>query len=484
MSSASTSRCSYTCSCFMFLHHDTRSRDVDVSTAEESGPISLSPMWEVKTLAAREAMNYDSVLAQRTKNSVANQRLLSAAGLVNNPNLNTAVLREDTQRKMLKGTKVFINDGVRITKHGLEYTAYVAKQGRPKSPNNPFEYSDPYIRTIQYTKPPSLYTRKGTVHATSTADSMSAMAERQPRPYSAMSRANFESRSDSRGYRPTSALSRYTFEPSEALCDTLQPFRPLSALSMLRSNVPAPLAESRSRTSMVDNPYAPRRGYAAQIRKSGTKKLRPASASSQTREALALLAYQSRTVTGPSGALKSPAMRTSDLLQVDCQHIETMCNDPTLMTAAKLLRQHICAGVLHLGMQCKIVLEYQVPPPGSFLNASADVLSGGQTTEGVHEMLKALKRLNILDGSLERLSGMCVCVCVCVCVCLFLCGCVSAACLVARLWVWVGSKCGYSILILSLLCRNCEPRCVWMCVNVCVHVCVHARVYVRVCVYV
>ena len=124
----------------------------------------------------------------------------------------------------------------------------------------------------------------------------------------------------------------------------------------------------------------------------------------------ALLAYNARTnartVVGPSKLLKYPAAETTDLLHVDGQHIETMynhtpthkhthphththtqthtsththilththiqththkhkhthrTNDATLLAGAKLLRQHICAGVLHLGIKCKFVLEYQV----------------------------------------------------------------------------------------------------------------------------
>ena len=64
---------------------------------------------------------------------------------------------------------------------------------------------------------------------------------------------------------------------------------------------------------------------------------------------------------------------------VDVQQVELMSSDPTLMAAARQLRQHIRAGVLHLGCACEIVLEYQVPPPGSFLSESADVISGGKT---------------------------------------------------------------------------------------------------------
>ena len=106
----------------------------------------------------------------------------------------------------------------------------------------------------------------------------------------------------------------------------------------------------------------------------------------------ALLAHKARTVVAPSKLLKHAAVETTDLLHVDGQLIETMytlslththtyththtlartharththththrSNDATLISAAKLLRQHICAGVLHLGIKCKFVLEYQV----------------------------------------------------------------------------------------------------------------------------
>jgi hypothetical protein len=250
------------------------------------------PRWEVKTLAAQEAMNYDSVLAQRKKNSVANQRLLSAAGLSTTSNVDTAVLHEDTQRRMLRLTKPFIDDGVRITRHGLEYTAYAAKQGRLKTPNNPLEYSDRYIRTMQYATPPSLYTRRGVVYATSVADfRRTANDERQPRPSSAMSRGfgGLESRPVSGMSRPTTAMggggmSPCTFDSSVALCDTLEPFRPLSAL-----------AHSRGRSSMADNPYAPRRVYSPAARKSGNSRLRPSSSPAET---LAHILYESMLYSG------------------------------------------------------------------------------------------------------------------------------------------------------------------------------------------
>ena len=229
----------------------------------------------------QEAMNYDFVLAQRKRNSVANQRLLSAAGLSTTPNVDTAVLHEDTQRRMLRLTKPFIDDGVRITKHGLEYTAYAAKQERPKTPNNPLEYSDRYIRTMQYAKPPSLYTRRGVVYATSVADfSRTANEERQPRPSSAMSRGfgGLESRPVSRVSRPARAMgggsmSPCTFDSSVmlGLSDTLEPFRPLSAL-----------AHSRGRSSMADNPYAPRRVYSTAARKPAFGSLPPSSSPAQT----------------------------------------------------------------------------------------------------------------------------------------------------------------------------------------------------------
>ena len=227
-------------------------------------------------------MNYDFVLAQRKKSSVANQRLLSAAGLSTTPHVDTAVLHEDTQhRRMMRQTKPFIDDGVRITKHGLEYTAYGGKQGRPKTPNNPFEYSDRYMRTMRCGKPPSLYTRRGEVRG---ENSGIVNDERQPRPSSAMSRGfgGLELRPVSRVCRPTTAMgggvtshamSPYTFDSSVALCDTLQPFRPLSAL-----------AHSRGRSSMAHNPYVPRRVYSTPAPKSGNTRLeRLGPSSSNTR---------------------------------------------------------------------------------------------------------------------------------------------------------------------------------------------------------
>ena len=54
------------------------------------------------------------------------------------------------------------------------------------------------------------------------------------------------------------------------------------------------------------------------------------------------------------------------------EEIEDCVSERTLLDGARLLRQHIEAGVLHLGLACEFLLEYPVPPAGSLMNDAAD----------------------------------------------------------------------------------------------------------------